>query len=51
VYGLALVLMMRFKPEGLLPSRRVKAELHHDDGTAAPIASQISQSESTGAKA
>ena len=51
VYGLALVLMMRFKPEGLLPSRRVKAELHHDDGiTAAPIAAQISQSESTGAK-
>lgn len=30
-YGLALVLMMRFRPEGLLPSRRVKAELHHEE--------------------
>ncbi len=30
-YGLALILMMRFRPEGLLPSRRVKAELHRED--------------------
>lgn len=30
-FGLALVLMMRFKPEGLLPSRRVKTELHGGD--------------------
>lgn len=30
-FGLALVLMMRFKPEGLLPSHRVKAELHELD--------------------
>ena len=28
LFGLALILMMRFKPEGLLPSRQVKAELH-----------------------
>jgi branched-chain amino acid transport system permease protein len=28
LYGLALILMMRFRPEGLLPSRQVKAELH-----------------------
>jgi branched-chain amino acid transport system permease protein len=27
LFGLALILMMRFKPEGLLPSRQVKAEL------------------------
>lgn len=27
VFGLALILMMRFRPEGLLPSSRVKAEL------------------------
>lgn len=33
LYGLALVLMMRFKPEGLLPSRRVKAELHREENT------------------
>ena len=29
VYGLALILMMRFRPEGLLPSTQVKAELHN----------------------
>lgn len=28
LFGLALILMMRFRPEGLLPSRQVKAELH-----------------------
>ena len=27
-FGLALILTMRFKPEGLLPSRQLKAELH-----------------------
>jgi branched-chain amino acid transport system permease protein len=27
-YGAALILMMRFRPEGLLPSRVVKSELH-----------------------
>jgi branched-chain amino acid transport system permease protein len=30
LFGLALILMMRFRPEGLLPSRQVKAELHHE---------------------
>jgi branched-chain amino acid transport system permease protein len=30
VFGLALVLMMRFRPEGLLPSSRLKRELHSD---------------------
>jgi branched-chain amino acid transport system permease protein len=30
IFGLALVLMMRFRPEGLLPSSRIKHELHHD---------------------
>ena len=28
LFGLALVLMMRFRPEGLLPSKRVQHELH-----------------------
>jgi len=36
IFGLALVLMMRFKPEGLLPSSRVKAEMHHDDDKPKP---------------
>lgn len=30
VFGLALVLTMRFRPEGLLPSRIVRGEMHHD---------------------
>jgi branched-chain amino acid transport system permease protein len=33
IFGLALVLMMRFRPEGLLPSSRVKAELHEQQAT------------------
>lgn len=28
VFGLALILMMRFRPEGIFPSARVKEELH-----------------------
>ena len=28
VFGLALIVMMRFRPEGILPSRRMKLELH-----------------------
>ncbi|MGL6097838.1 MAG: branched-chain amino acid ABC transporter permease [Fimbriiglobus sp.] len=31
IFGLALILVMRFRPEGLWPSRRVRAELHPDD--------------------
>lgn len=31
IFGLALILMMRFRPEGLLPSPQVQAELHHGD--------------------
>jgi branched-chain amino acid transport system permease protein len=31
VFGLALILVMRFRPEGLLPAKRVKAELHEND--------------------
>jgi len=30
IFGLALILMMRFRPEGLWPSSRVKAELHEE---------------------
>jgi branched-chain amino acid transport system permease protein len=28
IFGLALIIMMRFRPEGLLPSKRIQAELH-----------------------
>ena len=31
LYGIALVLMMLFRPEGLFPSRRRKRELHAAD--------------------
>ncbi len=31
VFGIALILMMRFRPEGLFPSNRVKHELHPDE--------------------
>ncbi len=31
VFGLILVLMMRFRPEGLFPVARIKAEMHPDD--------------------
>jgi branched-chain amino acid transport system permease protein len=30
LFGMALILMMRFRPEGLLPSRSVKAEMRHE---------------------
>jgi branched-chain amino acid transport system permease protein len=36
IFGLTLILMMRFRPEGLLPSRRVRRELA--DATDAPPA-------------
>lgn len=30
IFGLALVLMMRFRPEGIFPSSRIKEELHEE---------------------
>jgi branched-chain amino acid transport system permease protein len=37
LFGLALILMMRFRPEGLIPSSRVKHELHPDELVTEPI--------------
>ena len=37
VFGMALVLMMRFRPEGLVPSSRVRHEMHPDEAVAAPV--------------
>jgi branched-chain amino acid transport system permease protein len=34
IFGLALVLVMRYRPEGLVPSRRIAAELHSAEGQA-----------------
>ena len=36
IFGLALVLVMRFRPEGLVPSRRVAAELHDEHAGPSP---------------
>jgi branched-chain amino acid transport system permease protein len=35
-YGAALMFLMRFRPEGLLPSRNVKRELHVQENVLAP---------------
>ena len=37
LFGLALVLMMRFRPEGIFPSKRIREELHasEDEGVVA----------------
>ncbi|MDP9102208.1 MAG: branched-chain amino acid ABC transporter permease [Actinomycetota bacterium] len=34
IFGLALVIVMRFRPEGLIPSRRRQREFHESDGEA-----------------
>jgi branched-chain amino acid transport system permease protein len=35
IFGLALILMMRFRPEGVLPAERMKRELHPEKDEAA----------------
>lgn len=37
-YGAVLVLMMRFRPEGLIPSRIGRQEMHHDAAQEDPLA-------------
>jgi branched-chain amino acid transport system permease protein len=37
VFGLVLILVMRFRPEGLIPSNRVKEELHPEPHPAATV--------------
>jgi ABC-type branched-subunit amino acid transport system permease subunit len=41
LYGLALVIMMLFRPEGLFPSQRRKRELHTETGDAEAEAANI----------
>jgi branched-chain amino acid transport system permease protein len=36
-YGAALIVMMRFRPEGLIPSRIGKQEMHHDASMDDPL--------------
>jgi branched-chain amino acid transport system permease protein len=35
LFGLALILMMRFRPEGIVPSRRRQLEFHEEEVAAA----------------
>ncbi|MEO3977166.1 branched-chain amino acid ABC transporter permease [Streptomyces sp. CAU 1734] len=35
-FGIALILLMRFRPEGLIPNRRAQLEYHDDTDTAGP---------------
>ncbi len=50
LFGMLLILMMIFRPEGLLPEDRRRAELHHDepgpppDASSAPPAADAGQS-------
>jgi branched-chain amino acid transport system permease protein len=37
IFGLALIVMMRFRPEGLIPSNRVKHELHPEELIQDPV--------------
>ncbi len=37
-YGAVLILMMRFRPEGLIPSRIGRQEMHHDASADDPLA-------------
>jgi branched-chain amino acid transport system permease protein len=47
-YGAALMVLMRFRPEGLLPSRSVQRELHVEENVepaGAPVGSSVAQIE------
>ena len=47
-YGAALIVLMRFRPEGLLPSRTVERELHVEENVetaGAPVGSWVAQLE------
>ena len=46
IFGLTLVVMMRFRPEGFLPSRQRAAELHHAPPTEAIGAAALSTARS-----
>ncbi len=41
IFGLALIVAMRLRPEGLLPAREVRAELHHDPAESDPESARV----------
>ena len=48
IFGLALILMMRFRPEGLLPAARQRRELHPEADEAAGVAAARLEGQGTG---
>ncbi len=51
IFGLALILMMRFRPEGLLPAARQKRELHPEaDEVAGTAAAKAELEESSASR-
>jgi branched-chain amino acid transport system permease protein len=48
IFGIALILMMRFRPEGLLPAERQKRELHPEEDEAAGEAAARAEVEDRG---
>ncbi|GAA5514384.1 hypothetical protein Dcar01_03139 [Deinococcus carri] len=50
IFGLVLVLMMLYRPEGLLPSARRKAEMHADEPAPDSIAEQNALEGDTGSE-
>ncbi len=49
LFGLALILMMRFRPEGIVPSRRRQRELHEEGGAAGAMSAPPAAPVATGA--
>ena len=47
LFGLLLVLMMRFRPEGLVPSQRRKLEFHEEDEELAEQIQKVHLAEET----
>ncbi|MBA2224958.1 branched-chain amino acid ABC transporter permease [Thermogemmata fonticola] len=50
IFGLVLILMMRFRPEGLLPAKRIQVELHPEIGEAlgqAAAEAEVAQKDSS----
>jgi branched-chain amino acid transport system permease protein len=48
IFGIALILMMRYRPEGLLPAVRMKHELHPNEPVATAVESGVRSQESGG---
>lgn len=48
IFGVVLILMMRFRPEGLLPEERQKRELHPEADEAAGLAAAVAEAKESG---